>query len=307
MIAINSALAVDLTGQVAADTVAGRFFSGIGGQVDFIRGAARSRRGKPIIALPSTAKGGSVSRIQPFLEAGTGIVTSRGDVHFVVTEFGVADLFGRSVRERATALTEIAHPDFRGELLAHAKQRRYVLPDQRAARSAPIIEESVVRSKGGELVRIRPIRMSDEEKLQDLFYRLSIESVYQRFMTHKKCHPHEELMELVDVDYENSAALVAVREGDESSELIAMARYDLDPATRLGDVAVVVLDSWQGKGIGAVLFRRLAELGRDRGVAGFTADVLVENGRMLAVFNKSGLKVETRLAGGVYNVRMTFE
>ena len=94
MVAINRALAVDLTGQVAADTLGGRFFSGIGGQVDFIRGAARSRGGRPIIALPSTAKGGTVSRISARLEPGTGVVTSRGDVHYVVTEYGVADLHG---------------------------------------------------------------------------------------------------------------------------------------------------------------------------------------------------------------------
>ena len=134
MIAINSALSVDLTGQVAADTVMGRFFSGIGGQVDFIRGAARSAGGKPVIALRSTAKEGTVSRIRPVMEEGAGIVTSRGDVHYVVTEHGVADLWGKSIRERAMALIEIAHPDHRADLLAAAKARRYVLPDHAAPR-----------------------------------------------------------------------------------------------------------------------------------------------------------------------------
>ena len=127
MIAINSALGVDLTGQVSADTLMGRFFSGIGGQVDFIRGAAQSRGGKPIIALRSTAKDGAVSRITPVLEEGAGVVTSRGDVHYVVTEYGVADLWGKSVRERALALIDIAHPDHRGALLAAAVGRRYLL------------------------------------------------------------------------------------------------------------------------------------------------------------------------------------
>jgi acyl-CoA hydrolase len=128
MVAINSALAVDLSGQVAADTVRGKFFSGIGGQVDFIRGAARSRGGKPIIALPSTAKGGTVSRLQPGFEEGAGVVTSRGDIHYVVTEYGVADLWGRNISQRAHALIGIAHPDFRGELLAAAKRRCFVFP-----------------------------------------------------------------------------------------------------------------------------------------------------------------------------------
>jgi acyl-CoA hydrolase len=128
MIAINSALAVDLSGQVAADTVRGKFFSGIGGQVDFIRGAARSKGGKPVIALPSTAKGGTVSRIQPAFEEGAGIVTSRGDIHYVATEYGIADLWGKNINQRAHALIGIAHPDFRTELLAAARRRCFVLP-----------------------------------------------------------------------------------------------------------------------------------------------------------------------------------
>lgn len=128
MVAINAAVAVDLTGQVAADTVRGRFFSGIGGQVDFIRGAARSPGGKPIIALPSTAREGKVSRIQGCFEEGTGVVTSRGDIHYVVTEYGVADLWGKNIRQRTEALIGISHPDFRGELLAAAKKRCYVFP-----------------------------------------------------------------------------------------------------------------------------------------------------------------------------------
>ena len=126
MVAINAALAVDLTGQVAADTLMGRFFSGIGGQVDFIRGAARSKGGTPIIALRSTAKGDTVSRILPALGEGAGVVTSRGDVHYIVTEYGVADLWGKNIRQRAMALIGIAHPQFRGELMAAAQERRYV-------------------------------------------------------------------------------------------------------------------------------------------------------------------------------------
>src|SRR5574337_2038603 len=126
MVSINSAIEVDLTGQVCADSIGTRFYSGIGGQVDFIRGAARSRGGKPIIALPATAQDGKVSRIVPVLNEGAGIVTTRADVHYVVTEYGVADLYGRNVRERTLALVSITHPDFRNDLLAAAKQRRYV-------------------------------------------------------------------------------------------------------------------------------------------------------------------------------------
>ena len=126
MVAINSAIEVDLTGQVCADSIGSKFISGFGGQVDFIRGAARSEGGKPIIALPSTAKGDSISRIVTMLKPGAGVVTNRADVHYVVTEFGVANLFGKSIRERVMALVNIAHPKFRDELTAYAKSNNYI-------------------------------------------------------------------------------------------------------------------------------------------------------------------------------------
>ncbi|MGB8643655.1 MAG: acetyl-CoA hydrolase/transferase C-terminal domain-containing protein [Anaerolineae bacterium] len=124
MIAINAAIEVDLTGQVCADSIGPRFYSGVGGQVDFVRGAARSRGGKPIIALPSTARNGAESRIVPQLKPGAGVTTSRNDVHYIVTEFGIASLHGKSIRDRASELIRIAHPDFKEELerYVHAQQ-----------------------------------------------------------------------------------------------------------------------------------------------------------------------------------------
>jgi acyl-CoA hydrolase len=124
MLAINSAVEVDLTGQVCSDSIGTVIYSGFGGQVDFIRGAARSKGGKPVIALSSTAKGGTISRIVPMLKPGAGVVTSRADVHYVVTEFGTARLFGKNLRERAEALIEIAHPDYQEEILLAAKERK---------------------------------------------------------------------------------------------------------------------------------------------------------------------------------------
>lgn len=126
MISINSALEVDLTGQVCADSIGHKFYSGVGGQLDFVRGASRSKDGKAIIALPSTAKGSTVSRIVPELKPGAGVTTTRNDVHYVATEYGVADLYGRSIAERVQALVNIAHPDFREELLAYAREYHYV-------------------------------------------------------------------------------------------------------------------------------------------------------------------------------------
>ncbi|HWO09302.1 MAG TPA: acetyl-CoA hydrolase/transferase C-terminal domain-containing protein, partial [Polyangiaceae bacterium] len=244
MVSVNSALAVDLTGQVAADTLLGKFFSGIGGQVDFVRGASRSRGGRSIIALRSTARQGTVSCIRAALEEGAGIVTSRGDVRYVVTEYGVADLWGKSVRERALSLTEIAHPTFRAELLGQAKQRRYVFFDQRLPIAVyPWREQRIERLRSGEEIIVRPVRMSDEEALQDFFYSLSDESVRQRFLGRKCAYPHAEMQRLVDADYVQSLGLVVQRSG--TGEIIAMARYDMDPATRFGDIAFTVRDDWQ--------------------------------------------------------------
>lgn len=126
MVAINSAIEIDLTGQVCSDSIGTRFYSGIGGQVDFIRGAARSEGGKPIIALPSSAKDGQISRIVPTLKTGAGVVTSRGDVHYVVTEYGIAELFGKTIQERAKALINIAHPNFKDELIKYAKDTFHI-------------------------------------------------------------------------------------------------------------------------------------------------------------------------------------
>jgi acetyl-CoA hydrolase len=139
MVAINSALAVDLSGQICADSIGYSFYSGFGGQVDFIRGAARSKGGKPIIALPSTAKDGNISRIVPHLAEGAGVTTSRGDVHYVVTEYGIADLYGKTIRQRVRALIDIAHPAFREELERFGVEHKYLFAgtDVRSGQRVP--------------------------------------------------------------------------------------------------------------------------------------------------------------------------
>ena len=307
MVSINSAIAVDLTGQIAADTLHGRFFSGIGGQVDFIRGARRSRGGRPIIALPSTADQGQTSRIQAMFESGTGVVTTRGDVHYVVTEYGMADLWGKNVRERAMSLIAIAHPDHRAELLAQAKQRRYVFSDQIAPRPASFPERITERSlHDGRKVRIRPIRITDERNLQELFYRLSSESIYQRFFHYKQSHPHQEMLTLVDPGAEHAVGLVARPLEDETGLIVGMGRYDVDPATKIADVAFVVDDAWQSQGLGKALLGELIEIGKARGLVGFSADVLTTNKAMLGVFSASGLRIESQRDGSVTHVVMKF-
>jgi len=318
MVAINSALQVDLTGQVCADSIGHKFFSGIGGQADFIRGASRSRGGKPIIAMRSTAQHDSLSRIVPVLSEGAGIVTSRGDVHYVVTEYGIANLYGRTVRERALALTSIAHPSFRHELLDAAKARRYVMPSQIALPEAgrPYPTEAVTESrlKDGQRVLFRPLRPDDERALRDLFHSHSDETVYLRYGTPLKRLSPKQVQHFVTLDYERRMAIGAFvapsdAHGSDLDRLIAVARYDLDPATNLAESAFVVHDEFQGQGLGTQLLQLLQLLmrfARSRQIDGFTAQVLARNTRMMHVFARSCSPMTSRLVDGNYEISFRF-
>ena len=309
MISINSALQIDLTGQVCADSIGTRFYSGIGGQVDFIRGATRSKGGRSILALPSTAKRGTLSRIVPVLTDGAGVVTTRGDVFSVVTEFGVAELKGRSVRERALALISIAHPNFRSELLAAAKQRRFVTVDQipwpEKGRPYPLELEAIETFKGTE-VQFRPIRPADERLLREFFYSHTATTVRQRYHVPLKSLSAKQIQELCTIDYDEQMAIAGfVREG-ESEKMVAVSRWVLDRASGFAEGAVTVHDELQGRGIGSYLLRRMIEIARGHGILGFTGFVLHDNVRMMNVFHKCGVPVESTLDAGVYTVTIRF-
>lgn len=309
MISINSALQVDLTGQVCADSIGTKFYSGIGGQVDFIRGAARSHEGRSILALPSTAKNGKISRIVPVLSEGAGVVTTRGDVHTVVTEYGVAELKGRTVRERALALISIAHPDFRGELLAAAKERHFVpagqMPWPAGGKPYPVELESAETFKGME-IRFRPIKPSDERLLREFFYSHSPETVYQRYHMPLKSLSPQQVQQLCTLDYDRQIALIGLASTGEAEKIVAVGRYELDPSTGLAEVAFTVHDDLQGRGIGTWLMKRLVDVARARGVRGFVGSVLAGNVKMLNLFHRSGFPVTSTLDQGEYTVTILF-
>ncbi|MCR4314727.1 MAG: GNAT family N-acetyltransferase [Planctomycetes bacterium] len=309
MVAVNCALQIDLTGQVCSDSIGTKFYSGIGGQVDFIRGASMCRGGKPIIALRSTARQGLVSKIVPTLDEGAGVVTSRGDVHYVVTEYGVADLRGKSVRERAMSLISIAHPDFRRELLRSAKTRRYVFSDQFEPTPAYAVRyEKTCRVRTGEELLMRAIRETDEAKMSDLFYNLSPDTVYKRWGTNVPFMHHNNLINyLRDDDVKNVAILVETNPQDSEPEIVAVARYHLCEATGFAEVGFVVRDDWQRKGLGTELIRHLTDIAKQNGIHGFTADVLATNQAMLRVFHKADLEIQSKLDGNVYSLKMPFK
>ncbi len=309
--AINVALEVDLTGQVNADSIGYRFYSGIGGQADFIRGAAMAQRGKPIIALPSTTSDGKQSRIVPKLAEGAGVVTTRGDVHYVVTEYGIAFIHGKNIRERAMALISVAHPDVRGELLDFAKDKRYVYLDQVLPPRSGVVypeelETGFVTKKGEELL-VRPLRITDETLLRDMFYDLSERSVYMRFFAPMKSMPHEKAQEVVSLDYHDQMAIGAFAGEEPDWKMVGFGQYLLDHNTNLAEAAVTVLDSWQNQGIGKMLFNYLVRIARQKEVEGFTAEILPENRTMLKILEDSEFQVNTRYEEGVYMIEIRFD
>jgi acyl-CoA hydrolase/GNAT superfamily N-acetyltransferase len=309
MMAINSAIEVDLSGQVCADSLGTMFYSGIGGQVDFVRGAARSKGGKPIIAMPSTAKNDTLSRISVHLKEGAGVVTTRGDVHYVVTEWGVAYLHGKNIRERAMALINIAHPKFRKSLLEEAKLLNYIYKDQMLTPEDVVYPEdleTIMTTKDGSELLVRPVKPVDEDMLSDMFYDLSDQTIINRFFSMLKSMPHRKLQQLCCIDYTTEMSLVAIAGAPSKQKVVGLGSYHLNPATQRAEIAFLVADAWQGKGIGTFLMQRLVKIAKSRNIKGLTAEVLRDNVAMIALMHKSGVPLKSTPAGGSYIFTMDF-
>jgi acyl-CoA hydrolase/ribosomal protein S18 acetylase RimI-like enzyme len=309
VVAINSALQVDLTGQVCADSLGYDFYSGIGGQVDFVRGAAMSRGGKPIIALPSTAKGGSVSRIAPHLDEGAGVVTSRGDVHYVVTEYGMAYLHGKTIRERALALINVAHPDFRPELRSFVQRKHYASVDPGALRrvfDAYPADQVHSETFGDQAFTVRPLRPDDAGRLRDFFYSHTLETIYHRYFTVKKDLTADEALHLCSVDFRERMAFGVFSGAGDTERIVGVARYDLDPRTNLAETAIVVGEDQRKRGIGTHLLRLLCEYAEKSGIAGITATILAGNQSMVRIHRELGHRIRWDGTDRRYHVRHLF-
>jgi len=311
MVSINLALEIDLTGQVCSDSVGGQFYSGIGGQVDFNRGATRSPGGRAIIIMPAANTDATRSRIVSVLQPGSGVVVSRGTVHFVVTEYGVAYLHGKSIQERVMALISIAHPNFREQLFQEAVEARYIrqnlaglgerflVPGDESMRSSYLLDN-------GTQVSFRSIRPTDEPNMRDLLYDLSQETVYYRFMSRQKRFTHRQVQDFVYIDHRRDVAIVGTVPEATGDEIIAVGRYFLNERTNKAEVAFVVRDEWQNMGIGKFMFKHLIAIARRNGIAGFTAEVMRDNRRMQNIFNRSGYKVTSSIEEGVYSFVIDF-
>jgi acyl-CoA hydrolase/GNAT superfamily N-acetyltransferase len=310
MTAINSALEIDLSGQATAESIGKTFYSGIGGQADFMRGAILSQGGKTILALQATAENGEVSRIVPFLKEGAGVTLSRGDIHYVVTEYGIAYLHGKNIRERAMELIAIAHPKFRPWLIDEAKKRSLIYQDQAFIPGVqgeyPEELEAYRTTRTGLNILLRPVKLSDEHLLKDFFYSLSSDSLYRRFISTRTDMHHERLQPFVVIDYTQEMVILAVRQYEEKEQIVGMAQYTIDQNTHTAEVAFVVRDDYQGKGVGAELLTYVTYLAKKSGLLGFTAAVLMENRQMLQLFEKMGFNIEKRAEAGIYELKMSF-
>ena len=310
MVSINMALEIDLTGQVCADSLGSLFYSGIGGQVDFNRGAARSIGGKPIIAMEATAKDKTISRIVTRLTPGAGVVTTRGEVHYVATEYGVAYLHGKSVQERALALISIAHPKFREQLFREAIEARYLRQDLGEVEGRFMIASQEMNTamllEDGTQINFRPVHLTDEPRMRDILYALSQETLYYRFMTHSQRFGHKQIQNFVYIDHRKDAAIVGTVPEAHGEEIIAIGRYYLDEKTNRAEVAFIVRDEWQNKRIGSFLFKHLVTIAKRNGIAGFSAEVLRDNKRMQAIFLHCGFTVKSSLEEDVYSFQIDF-
>jgi acyl-CoA hydrolase/N-acetylglutamate synthase-like GNAT family acetyltransferase len=310
MTAINSALEIDLTGQATAESIGEVFYSGIGGQADFMRGAILSPGGKTILAIQSTAEDGKVSRVVPFLKEGAGVTLGRGDIHYVVTEYGIAYLHGKNIRERAMDLIAIAHPKFRAGLIDEAKRRHLIYKDQAYVTGGggeyPEFLEAHRTTKSGFALFLRPVRMNDEPLLKDFFYHLSTAGMYSRFISSRADMLHERLQKFVVINYDREMVILATIQQDGKEEVVGMGQYIIDEKSHTAEVAFVTLDTYQGKGIGSELLTYLTFLAKKQGLLGFAATVLQDNRPMLHLFESMGFEIEKRLDAGSYELTMSF-
>jgi acyl-CoA hydrolase/GNAT superfamily N-acetyltransferase len=309
-VAIISARRVDITGRVALHTGLGNVASGPAEVLAFLSGAHISEGGYTVFGLPSRNHRGAAN-ITVSIEGMKNRFDFREAVDYVVTEYGVASLKGLTLRERAQALIEIAHPDDRVSLIAAAKRENILYRDQiylpESARRYPAHIDICEEFKGGVKIRFRPIRPSDEEEMRRLFYRFSDEAVYYRYFSSLKAMPHTRMQTYVNVDWRTVMSIVGVVGKPGEGLIVAEARYLLDTDGQQAEVAFVVDEPYQGLGICTYLLHLLARLAKERGLKGFWADVLSSNIAMMKVFSKSGLRMQTEIQCGVYHIYMPFD
>jgi Acetyl-CoA hydrolase len=308
MVAINSALEIDLIGQTTAESLGKKIYSGIGGQTDFTRGANLARFGKSILTVKSTALNDTVSRIVPLMLEGARVSLHAGDIHYVVTEYGIAHLYGKNYRERAMELIAIAHPKFRPWLIEEAKKLNLIYHDQKFIPGEkgmyPEHLEMYRTTKTGLEVLLRPVKITDEPLLKDFFYALSSDSMYLRFNSIRPDMPHTSIQEFGVIDYSKEMVILAIVKEGEKEKVIGMGQYLILKESYNAEVSFVVTDQYQNIGVGRQLLSYLTYLARRQGLLYFTADILKENIQMYILFDNTFSNIEKHVKMDIIELKM---
>ncbi|MGA7276541.1 MAG: GNAT family N-acetyltransferase [Desulfocapsaceae bacterium] len=308
MVAMNIGKEIDLTGQVAADALAFNNFSGVTGIVDFFRGASMSNGGKSILMLTSTKNNDQQSRIVPRLQ-NSAVVVPRGEVQYVVTEYGSVNLFGKSIQERAIALISIAHPDFRDNLFEQAKEigllgpERSLREEMHATYPLYLEETRIINRRK---LTFRPVKLTDERSLQEHYYGLDKIDVVSRFFHEKTSFVSKQIERTFIIDYSRDLTIVAV-EGEPGYEtVLAVGEYYTNPETNIAEIAFSVQKDWQGMGLSSIVIKKLAEGARDSGIIGFSAYTSKDNKRMIKLFHSLDYDVKITGEGEMVNLEARF-
>ena len=309
MVAMSVAMSIDLTGQVAADAMPQTHFSGVTGISDFMRGAVQSAGGKSILMLPSTAMQGKKSRVVPFLND-TAVAAPRGDVHYVVTEYGAVNLFGKSLQERAMAMISIAHPDYRDELFFEAKKMGLLSSDRTLHESLhgvyPIHLEETLEIDG-EQITVRPVKPVDERRIQEHFYNLDKDDVVARFFHEKTTFLKEEVEGVSQIDYVKDLTMVVIVGEFGFGRVVGIGEYLIDPATNVAEVAFSISKEYQKKGMGKILIKKLASAAMENDISGLVAYTSPNNRGMIKLFNQLSYKVSTFFDGDMLTLSCKFD
>ena len=295
MISLNTAMAIDLTGQVAADALPYNNYTGINGLLDFTRGAAMSEGGKSILIMTSTSENGKKSRIIPSL-SDIAVVVPRGDVQFIATEYGVVNLFGKTLQERAMALISIAHPDFRDELFSNAKELDLIEIDRKFKQAI----KGVYPLKYEETIHIhqipimfRPAKPIDERRIQEHYYTMNSGDIVSRFFHEKKSFVHDQINTTFEIDYINDLTIVATIGELGFEKIIAVGEYFKNSISNMAEIAFSVSKEYQGMGIAKILQKKLTRAALDNGIKGLVAYTSHDNKGMKKLFHNLPYKIKT--------------
>ncbi len=302
LISIMNVEKIDITGSNIIFHSGDDLLSGYESKFNFAAGTALSGSGKVIFALRSVDQHGESNILLTHDRDNERMRSTLGATRYVVTEYGIANLFGKSIRERALAIIDIAHPDHRESLLKGAKEIGLLFPDQiytiKNAVNYPMHLETRKTFKDGLEVMIRPIKPTDEDMMRRLFYNFSDEAKYLRYFTNVRVMPHRNMQKYVNVDYDSILSIVAVIQRGHSERIIAEARYAAYPDRKNYDMAFLVDEDFQGKGIATFMLNYLIKIAMERGIEKLSATVLAQNEKMLVVFDKAPIKPKKRVESG---------